>query len=49
MSNGAGKTGTGDEAMDPAFAAKSLFRGRRLGDLNPGGAVDPNRISSAAP
>jgi hypothetical protein len=22
---------------------------RRLGDLNPGGAVNPNRISSAAP
>jgi hypothetical protein len=24
-------------------------QGRRLGDLNPGWAVDPNRISSAAP
>ena len=27
MSNGAGKTGTGDETRDPAFAAKSLVRG----------------------
>jgi hypothetical protein len=26
-----------------------LLRERRLGDLNPGWAVNPNRISSAAP
>jgi hypothetical protein len=26
---------------------KSAGQGRRLGDLNPGWAVDPNRISSA--
>ena len=27
-------------------SANSLFTGRRLGDLNPGRAVNPNRISS---
>lgn len=33
----------------PAGTAKRLVRaGRRLGHLNPGGAVDPNRISSPA-
>jgi hypothetical protein len=41
--------GGADGGRDPACAAKSLVRGRRLGDLNPGRAVNPNRISSAAP
>ena len=32
-----------------ASSTGSQVKRRRLGDLNPGGAVNPNRISSAAP
>ena len=37
------------KGLPAMFIGKALISGRRLGDLNPGWTVSPNRISSAAP
>ncbi len=38
----------GDTVGPPGGSPTGTYR-RRLGDLNPGWAINPNRISSAAP